>query len=285
MRRRRGRAFSPAPTGSLHVGSARTALFNWLYARHHGGVLVLRIEDTDRARSRDEWVVGIQDSLRWLGLDWDEGPVLQSERLRGVPRRGRPAARDRPGVRVLLHARGARGPERRGAEGGPPARVRRALPRPERRATGRARRRGPPADAPLPDARRGREHVRRRDPRRGAGRVVDDHRLRGRARRRQPDLLPGQRGRRPRDGDHARDPRRGPDRLHPPGPRAARGARRRPDRRCTPTCRSSSAPTGPSSRSATAPSRSRSSATRATCRRRSATTSRCSAGRPTTGAR
>jgi glutamyl-tRNA synthetase len=73
--------FSPAPTGSLHVGSARTALFNYLYARHHGGVLVLRIEDTDRARSRDEWVVGIQDSLRWLGLDWDEGPVLQSERF------------------------------------------------------------------------------------------------------------------------------------------------------------------------------------------------------------
>jgi glutamyl-tRNA synthetase len=73
--------FSPAPTGSLHVGSARTALFNYLYARHHGGVLVLRIEDTDRARSRDEWVVGIQDSLRWLGLDWDEGPVLQSGRF------------------------------------------------------------------------------------------------------------------------------------------------------------------------------------------------------------
>jgi len=73
--------FSPAPTGSLHVGSARTALFNYLFARHHGGVLVLRIEDTDRARSRDEWVVGIQDSLRWLGLDWDEGPVLQSERF------------------------------------------------------------------------------------------------------------------------------------------------------------------------------------------------------------
>ena len=73
--------FSPAPTGSLHVGSARTALFNWLFARHHGGVFALRIEDTDRARSRDEWVTGIQDVLRWLGLDWDEGPVLQSERF------------------------------------------------------------------------------------------------------------------------------------------------------------------------------------------------------------
>ena len=73
--------FSPAPTGSLHIGSARTALFNWLYARHHGGVFVLRIEDTDVARSREEWVVGIQDTLRWLGLDWDEGPILQSSRF------------------------------------------------------------------------------------------------------------------------------------------------------------------------------------------------------------
>lgn len=73
--------FSPAPTGSLHVGSARTALFNYLFARHHDGVFVLRIEDTDRARSREEWVVGIQETLRWLGLDWDEGPVLQSERF------------------------------------------------------------------------------------------------------------------------------------------------------------------------------------------------------------
>jgi len=78
--------FSPAPTGSLHIGGARTALFNWLYARHHasmgdGGVFVLRIEDTDVARSRDEWVIGIQDTLRWLGLDWDEGPYLQSTRF------------------------------------------------------------------------------------------------------------------------------------------------------------------------------------------------------------
>jgi glutamyl-tRNA synthetase len=73
--------FSPAPTGSLHIGGARTALFNWLYARHHHGTFVLRIEDTDVARSRDEWVVGIQDTLRWLGLDWDEGPFLQSSRF------------------------------------------------------------------------------------------------------------------------------------------------------------------------------------------------------------
>ena len=73
--------FSPAPTGSLHVGGARAALFNWLFARHHSGTMILRIEDTDVARSRDEWVQGIQDTLRWLGIDWDEGPILQSARF------------------------------------------------------------------------------------------------------------------------------------------------------------------------------------------------------------
>jgi glutamyl-tRNA synthetase len=73
--------FAPAPTGFLHVGGARTALFNWLFARHHGGTLVLRIEDTDVERSREEWVEGIQTTLRWLGLEWDEGPYRQSQRL------------------------------------------------------------------------------------------------------------------------------------------------------------------------------------------------------------
>ena len=73
--------FSPAPTGSLHVGGARTALFNWLFARHEGGTFALRTEDTDVARSRPEWIAGIQDTLTWLGLDWDEGPVLQSARF------------------------------------------------------------------------------------------------------------------------------------------------------------------------------------------------------------
>jgi glutamyl-tRNA synthetase len=72
--------FAPSPTGALHIGGARTALFNWLLARHEGGQLVLRIEDTDRERSREENVEQIIDALRWLGLDWDEGPLLQSER-------------------------------------------------------------------------------------------------------------------------------------------------------------------------------------------------------------
>jgi glutamyl-tRNA synthetase len=72
--------FAPSPTGALHIGGARTALFNWLLARHTGGKLVLRIEDTDRERSTPENVEQILDALRWLELDWDEGPILQSAR-------------------------------------------------------------------------------------------------------------------------------------------------------------------------------------------------------------
>ncbi len=80
--------FAPSPTGYLHVGGARTALFNWLFARHHGGVFVLRVEDTDLTRNRPEYTKAIYDGLRWLELDWDEGPdrggphapYLQSER-------------------------------------------------------------------------------------------------------------------------------------------------------------------------------------------------------------
>ena len=67
--------FAPSPTGYLHIGGARTALFNWLYARHTGGTFVLRIEDTDAARNSQEAVDVILDGLRWLGLDWDEGPL------------------------------------------------------------------------------------------------------------------------------------------------------------------------------------------------------------------
>jgi len=72
--------FAPSPTGYLHIGGARTALFNWLYAKHTGGTLVLRIEDTDNARNTREATQAIYDGLRWLGLDWDEGPYFQSER-------------------------------------------------------------------------------------------------------------------------------------------------------------------------------------------------------------
>ena len=72
--------FAPSPTGALHIGGARTALFNWLLARHDGGELVLRIEDTDRERSTPENVEQILDALRWLELDWDEGPIMQTAR-------------------------------------------------------------------------------------------------------------------------------------------------------------------------------------------------------------
>src|SRR4051812_8943627 len=75
--------FAPSPTGYLHVGGARTALFNWLFARNSGGKFILRIEDTDAERNRPELVDGILDGLRWLGLDWDEGPFHQSQRLEG----------------------------------------------------------------------------------------------------------------------------------------------------------------------------------------------------------
>ena len=73
--------FAPSPTGYLHVGGARTALYNWLYARHHGGVFILRIEDTDADRSKPELSQAILESMKWLGLDWDEGPFYQSQRL------------------------------------------------------------------------------------------------------------------------------------------------------------------------------------------------------------
>ena len=72
--------FAPSPTGFLHIGGARTALFNWLFARHHGGKMLLRIEDTDRARSTEEAVEAIYDGLRWLGLDWDGEAISQYAR-------------------------------------------------------------------------------------------------------------------------------------------------------------------------------------------------------------
>ncbi|MEP6785499.1 MAG: glutamate--tRNA ligase [Sphingomonadales bacterium] len=72
--------FAPSPTGFLHIGGARTALFNWLYARHHGGTFLLRIEDTDRARSTDAAIEAILDGMRWLGLDWDGPEIYQFSR-------------------------------------------------------------------------------------------------------------------------------------------------------------------------------------------------------------
>ena len=72
--------FAPSPTGYLHIGGARTALFNWLFSRHHGGDFLLRIEDTDRARSTPEAVEAILDGLTWLGLNWDGQTMFQFAR-------------------------------------------------------------------------------------------------------------------------------------------------------------------------------------------------------------
>ena len=74
--------FPPSPTGHLHLGGARTALFNWLFTRHNQGKFILRFEDTDRERSKPEYVKSIIEALKWLGLDWDEGPYFQSKRLK-----------------------------------------------------------------------------------------------------------------------------------------------------------------------------------------------------------
>ncbi len=73
--------FAPSPTGYLHIGGARTALFNWLFAKHHNGKFILRIEDTDRSRSTEEYIASIIEAMKWLGLDWDEGPFRQTERM------------------------------------------------------------------------------------------------------------------------------------------------------------------------------------------------------------
>ncbi|MFM2304796.1 MAG: hypothetical protein RLZZ135_2208, partial [Cyanobacteriota bacterium] len=72
---------APSPTGNLHIGTARTAVFNWLFARHHQGTFILRIEDTDIDRSKPGYTQNILDGLKWLGLNWDEGPLFQSQRL------------------------------------------------------------------------------------------------------------------------------------------------------------------------------------------------------------
>ena len=81
--------FAPSPTGYLHIGGARTALYNWLFARKYNGKFILRIEDTDLERSTDESIRGILDGLRWLGIDWDEGPNYQTQRFRSIRKRHR----------------------------------------------------------------------------------------------------------------------------------------------------------------------------------------------------
>ena len=115
--------FAPSPTGFLHIGGGRTALFNWLYARRFGGKMLLRIEDTDRERSTAAAIAAIIDGLTWLGLSWDGEIVFQFSRVGPPPRGGRETARHRQGLPLLRKPRGTR----RHARGGPPRGPRQAL--------------------------------------------------------------------------------------------------------------------------------------------------------------
>ena len=212
---------APSPTGDPHVGTAYMSLFNLAFARQQGGQFVLRIEDTDRARFRADCEQQVFDTLRWLGLTWDEGPDIggpfapyrQSERLDTYRAVRRAPARRGPRLPLLVLDRAARGDARGAAEGQAADRLRPALPRQDPRG---ARARCPgftetpvvrmliPDDVPL--------DVRRPDPRRGHGAAA------GRPGhpqgRRLPDLPPRRRRRRPPDGHHPRHARRGVDHLH-----------------------------------------------------------------------
>ena len=207
--------FAPSPTGYLHIGGARTALFNWLFARHHGGRFLLRIEDTDRQRSTQGAIDAIFDGLGWLGLDADEPPVFQFERAgRHAEVAQRPAGRGQ-GLSLLGDARGARRDAGRRS-------ARRGLPM---RYDGRWRDRDPgeaPAGVPpvirLKAPQTGDHPDRGHGPGRDRGRQRAARRHGAAARRRHADLHAVGGGRRHRHGHHPRHPRpRPPDQHLPPG--------------------------------------------------------------------
>ena len=213
--------FAPSPTGYFHVGSARAALFNWLFVRRHGGTFVLRIEDTDEARNRPEWTEGILSALDWLGLAPDEGPYFQSaneavhdDAIEALWSSGALYAcgctREEIDARVKVACGGGR----------PEAGLRRALPRPGIAAGRRSR----PA---LPDARRGRGARRRPRPGNGGVPAAGAGGLHLREGQRKGALRAGQRGGRPDHGDFARDPRRRPAPDHAAADPALGSAERR----------------------------------------------------------
>ena len=131
--------FCPSPTGNPHVGMVRTALFNWAYARHTGGTFVFRIEDTDSLRDTEESYEQLLAALSWLGLDWDEGPLVggpyapyrQSERLEVYADVASRLLDGRLRIRVLLHPRRSRGATRGATRRREAARLRRPLPEPD----------------------------------------------------------------------------------------------------------------------------------------------------------
>ena len=203
------RSLRSSPTGALHIGGARTALYNWLMARGTGGTLVLRIEDTDSERSTPENVEQILDALRWLELDWDEGPISQTSAPTATPRCCA-AARRRAGLPLDRDRR-----RRQGLQGAPRRRPR--LPR-------RAARTTAPSACGCPTRGDGRP---RRHPRRHDVRARPPGRPRHRPGRRQRPLqLRGRRGRR-RRRDHPRRPRRGPPLQHAQAAAGDRGDGRR----------------------------------------------------------
>ena len=120
--------FAPSPTGLLHIGGVRTALFCWLYARRHGGAFILRVEDTDRERSTPEAVQVILDGMQWLGLDADEGPFYQTERYPRYREVIRRVAGGRQGLPLLVLEGRAGGHAKRPARAQGEAALRRALP-------------------------------------------------------------------------------------------------------------------------------------------------------------
>ncbi len=228
--------FAPSPTGYLHVGGARTALFNWLFARHTGGTFLLRIEDTDSARSTEAHTRVIFEGLEWLGLTWDEGPFFQgangarhradAERLLDEGKAYRCFC-----TREELDAQRARG---RGGGRRPSGTTGAATACPPTRSSARlrgGRRRSPSASAAGRRDRVGRRRA-RPDQLPGQG----HRRLRHPPQRRHRDLQPGRRVRRHRHGHHPRHARRRPHLQHAEADPALPGARPR-RRRCSPTCR------------------------------------------------
>ncbi len=233
--------FCPSPTGSPHVGLARTALFNWAFARHHGGTFVFRIEDTDAARDSEESYDTLLEVMRWLGFDWDEGPEVggphapyrQSERgdiYADVLLRLREAGRtyDCYCTNEEVEARRkASGSKLMGYDGFCRELTRRAGGGVRAAETPVGRFRMPDGELTFDDLVRGEItfHTRPRA------------RLRRLPRQRPAALHPGQPGRRRADGDHPRAARRGPAVQHPAAARAVRRARA--DRRREGDCRAS----------------------------------------------
>ena len=245
--------FAPSPSGDLHVGNVRTALYDWAFARSTGGTFVLRIEDTDRTRVTPEYIDSAQDTLRWLGLDWDEGPgvggqfgpYLQSERLDIYAEWVDRFLKDGHAYHCYCSPGGARRAAGSRPQGGRAERVRRALPRPDPRPGRRLPGGGTPAGGQVQDAARV-DHVHRPGPRRGHLRPRARAGLHADAGRRHAPLHPRRRGGRRAHEDHPRGARRGSAVLHPAPDRGlpGDGRGRRTSSRSSPTCPTCSARDG-----------------------------------------